>query len=152
MQQWMDSPGHYANNIASSVSTVGIARVAARPGSFYGWFWALEFGSVEDPGTVDLEDVNGGNEGPAGDPPIGSGTGTFVSGFPGFGVGLNVWNGGSIQMLADGVRQGGGSAVFVTISGQFVGYIVGAPSFVNAAFDATFNGGVPDGTVVIVVV
>lgn len=153
MQQWMDSPGHFANNMATDVVTVGIARVPAEAGSLYGWFWALEFGSVEDAGTVDLEDLIGGSNGPNPDPPIGTEAGTFTSDFPEQGVGLNIWNGGSIEALSAGVEQGAGQSVFVAVDGTLIGYIPGAPSFVNAAFVEAFpDGDVPAGTPVLVVV
>ena len=43
--------------------------------------------------------------------------------------------------------------MFVTVEGRMVGYVLGAPSFVNAGFVDAFPGGnVPAGTGVLVVV
>jgi uncharacterized protein YkwD len=148
---WQNSPGHRANNEADDVVTVGIARVYDAD-STYGWFWVLTFGSYEDPGTITVDGTVVVPL-PVPTPPIGTGEGTFSSAFPSSGVGLNVWNGGTIAQLTAAAEQGGARSIFVTVDGQLVGYVIGAPTFVNAAFSVAFPGGTVDaGTVVLVVV
>lgn len=147
---WQNSPGHRANNEATDVVTVGIAR-AYSAGSTYGWFWALTFGSYEDPGTVMTDGTVVVPGAPAS--PVGTGAGTFSSAFPSVGVGLNVWNGGSVTQLTTMAQQGGARSIFVTVNGQLLGYVIGAPAFVNTAFTAAFPGGtVSAGTPVLIVV
>lgn len=149
MDQWMNSPGHRANNYADDVIAVGIARVF-REGSTYGWFWALEFGSHADAGSVSIG--VGSTRPPAANAPVGSGLGTFSMVFPERGVGLNVWNGGSLALLTGGAEAGGATAVFISAEGRFTGYVIGAPAFVNQAFLDRFpSGEVPAGTPMIIV-
>ncbi len=85
------------------------------------------------------------------EPPPGSGT--FAGAFPPRGVGLVVWNGGDVgSALAAAADQGAG-ALFITSGGRFIGYTVGAPSFVNAGFMAAYPAGeIPAGTPMLVVV
>lgn len=137
---WQNSPGHRINNEATDVITVGIARVQ-KAGTTYGWFWALTFGSYEDAGTI----TTGGTVVVPGAPtsPVGTEPGTFSTAFPSLGVGLTVWNGGSVAQLTTKAQQGGARSIFVTVNGQLIGYVIGAPAFVNAAFTAAF----PSGTV-----
>ena len=149
MDGWQDSPGHRANNEAGDVRAVGIARVYLA-GTTYGWFWTLTFGSVEDTGTVSLDELTGT---PSLAAPVGTGPGTFSEGFPFRGFVLTEWNGGSFQALLDGARAGGAASLWMTREGEFVRYAFNAPAFVNAPFVALFPGGeVPAGTLLLVVV
>ncbi len=65
------------------------------------------------------------------------------------GVSLTIWGGGSYELLAAALPQGG--SVWVTTGGRFTGYIVGAPAFVNHAFTTLFPLGVDVGQPVLVV-
>ena len=67
------------------------------------------------------------------------------------GVNLTTYGGGTVAELdADGVAAGA-TSISVTVDGAYVVYVVGAPEFVNAAFNALFPTSVPNGTVVLVV-
>ena len=67
------------------------------------------------------------------------------------GVNLTTYGGGTVAELdADGVVAGA-TSISVTVDGAYVVYVVGAPEFVNAAFNAQFPTSVPNGTVVLVV-
>jgi len=44
---WKASPGHNANMLFQYYQQIGIARLN-KPGSTYGWYWATEFGAVND--------------------------------------------------------------------------------------------------------
>ncbi len=48
---WKASPGHNANMLGSYYLQVGIARLYS-PTATYGWYWATEFGAVDDGGGV----------------------------------------------------------------------------------------------------
>lgn len=164
MNGWMNSTGHRTNNLATDVVTAGISRVQAMNGV---WYWTLVLGSHEDPGTIDAPgggdvvtptptptptSTPSASPTPSGTPPVGSGPGMFASAFPPFGIGLNVWNGGTITEMAAGAGQGGARSVFVSVDGELLGYVIGAPPFVNEAFMAAYPAGVlPPGTGVIVV-
>jgi micrococcal nuclease len=67
------------------------------------------------------------------------------------GFGLVVWSGGTTAELATAAQQHGCSAASAWLidAGQFVGYIFGAPEFVNARFGTRFPGGVPAGPFVL---
>ncbi|MDO9444811.1 MAG: CAP domain-containing protein [Dehalococcoidia bacterium] len=148
MGSWMDSPGHRANNLATDVTALGIARVNS-DASHFGWFWVLTFGSVRDTGTVPVSAVTGTTPTPTPSPstpvlPAGTpGAGTFAGEFPQQGVGLLVWNGGNLQQLVTATGAGGAGSVWAGAGGRLVGYTIGAPSFVNASFIGVF----PDGNV-----
>jgi hypothetical protein len=67
------------------------------------------------------------------------------------GVNLTTYGGGTVAELdADGVAAGA-TSISVTVDGAYVVYVVGAPEFVNAAFNALFPTSVANGTVVLVV-
>ena len=67
------------------------------------------------------------------------------------GVNLTTYGGGTVAELdADGVAAGA-TSISVTIDGAFVVYVVSAPEFVNAAFNAQYPTSVASGTVVLVV-
>src|SRR5690606_14290236 len=74
--------------------------------------------------------------------------GTFVPA-PAVGITLTTWQGGNYSRLEGAV--GFGNSVWVTSGGQLVGYIVGSPTFVNAAFVAMFPDGPTAGQPVVVV-
>lgn len=74
--------------------------------------------------------------------------GTF-SPAPGRGVTLTVWGGGNHGEIARAVPDA--KSLWVTVDGQFTGYVVGAPMFVNADFVERYPTGLPAGTVVVVV-
>jgi hypothetical protein len=66
-------------------------------------------------------------------------SGTFTPQPAGPGIHLVLWSGGSIQSMLDAAP--GAVSFWVTSGGTFVGYLVGAPPFVNAPFLAVFPGG-----------
>lgn len=151
---WQNSAGHKANNEASDVTVAGIARVNA-PGTTYKWFWVLNLGSVADTGTMTTVQLQAPQTPPlppvTGIPPIGSESGTFTIAFPSSGVGLTVWNGGTLEAMAEGARVGGAKGLFITVGGRWLSYGIGSPAFVNANFAAQFPSGVvPAGTVLLV--
>lgn len=68
------------------------------------------------------------------------------------GVHITQWGGGSIDELI-AAAPASTTSVWVTVGGQFLGYIPGAPEFVNSAFLAAFPGGqIPAGTPMLVAV
>lgn len=150
VEAWQDSPGHRANNEADDVTVAGIARVYA-PDTEYKWFWALNLGSYEDEGTVTLAQLQ---QAPvSGDPPVGDEEGTFAFDFPSSGIGLNAWNGGSLDEMVEGARQGGARSIYITVNGRWVGYSIAGPEFVNANFMSEFSeGDVPEGSVILIVI
>ncbi len=57
LTQWETSPLHNANLLNPAFSVVGIKRVQGiGPGDPYGWYWAMELGSV-DGGDTDVWDI-----------------------------------------------------------------------------------------------
>ncbi|HUV73878.1 MAG TPA: CAP domain-containing protein [Anaerolineae bacterium] len=46
-QLWRDSPGHNANMLNAHLKVVGLAK-AYDPDSFFGWYWAADFGGCYD--------------------------------------------------------------------------------------------------------
>ena len=81
--------------------------------------------------------------------------GTFSQQLPGGGgFALAAWGGGNTSAMAAAAERDGCplQAVFVTVEGRFVGFVFGAPAFVNSAFTTRYAGGnVPAGTPVIAV-
>lgn len=78
--------------------------------------------------------------------------GTFSAALPTSGVGLSVWQGGSIAEISTAAAEFGCDAVsfWVTPGGSLIGYLFGAPEFVNKESLALFPGGFVDsGTVLI---
>ncbi|MPZ98923.1 MAG: hypothetical protein GEU80_06205 [Dehalococcoidia bacterium] len=69
------------------------------------------------------------------------------------GFGLAVWGGGPVAdlELAAAARGCDLDAVWLTVGGQFVGHLIGAPAFVNAAFTTSVGAVIPPGTVVVLV-
>lgn len=161
MQGWMNSPGHRTNNLATDVSVAGIAVVDGPDGTPY---WTLVLGSHQDSGTVTPGQPSATptptpsptpspTPTPTGNAPIGSGAAMFSQPFPPpDGVGLNTWNGGPLHVMTTGAFNGGATALFMTIEGRFVGFVIGAPAFVNQEFVQAFPGGdVPAGTIILIV-
>ncbi len=68
------------------------------------------------------------------------------------GVTMANWNGGTIEGLRAALAEEGAQSAWVTRGGRLIGYVPGAPDFVNAAFLAAFSDGVvPQGTALLVV-
>jgi len=63
---------------------------------------------------------------------------------PAGGIGLVVWSGGTPSALATAASARGctAAAIGLTDAGRFIGYTLGAPAFVNAAFTALLPSGV----------
>jgi hypothetical protein len=64
------------------------------------------------------------------------------------GINLVVFSGGSIASAIAAAPNARG--FYVTVSGKLVTYVVGAPAFVNAGFNAAFPNGIPASTPMIV--
>lgn len=47
---WRNSPGHNANMLSANYRAIGIGR-AYNAGSYYGWYWATDFGGVSEDNT-----------------------------------------------------------------------------------------------------
>jgi len=70
---------------------------------------------------------------------------------PATGVAIAIWEGGSVETL--GIEQPQVASIWVSQNGVLVGYLVGAPTFVNASFLAQFpQGTLQAGTAVLAVV
>lgn len=83
-------------------------------------------------------------------------TGDISGPVPSTGFGLVVWGGGPIEALVSAAAARGCplASIWVTAGGStsgFVGYVSGAPAFVNAPFSALFPTGVPANTAMIIV-
>jgi hypothetical protein len=68
------------------------------------------------------------------------------------GFNISQYNGGTVAEMAADAAAAGATTVSVTVEGGFLTYVVGAPAFVNAAFEANFTDGIPAGTGVLVIV
>ena len=68
------------------------------------------------------------------------------------GVNLTTYGGGTVAQLEVDATDGDATSVSVTVAGDFIVLVVGAPAFVNQAFSDNFPDGVPAGTVVLVLV
>jgi hypothetical protein len=66
------------------------------------------------------------------------------------GANLVTYGGGPVDLLAADLTSVGATSASASVDGEFVTYVVGAPSFVNSSFSAAFPGGVPASTVLIV--
>lgn len=130
VQGWMDSPPHRVNNLATDPQVVGIALVV-RPGSTFTYYWALDFGSVDDSGVAATPSA-----------PAVAVTGSV----PVAGVALLQTGGtGSAEGVIAGLSQRGcrASSIWLVSAGSLTGYLAGAPSFVNVTFPATVPAGTP---------
>ena len=66
------------------------------------------------------------------------------------GVALVTWSGGAVEALVEAAP--GATSFWVTVDGRLVGYIAGAPAFVNDAFVSLYpDGSIPAGTHMLVV-
>jgi outer membrane protein assembly factor BamB len=74
--------------------------------------------------------------------------GQFLDGPPGPGVAIAIYSGGPIEDLP--LAAPNAQSFFVTVEGKFIGYVVGAPDFVNGDFVQLFHGGIPASTPMIV--
>lgn len=101
----------------------------------------VTIGSVTKQGSVQLPNTGG--------TPIGDGS--FSGDIAASGVSIVSFDGGSVADLGAAASAAGLTSVWVTIDGDMIGYIVGAPAFVNAAFNAAFPDGLAEGTLAIVV-
>lgn len=82
-------------------------------------------------------------------PPTSTGSATFTPALPASGTALAVWSGGSISQMA--AQANAAASIFVTVNGQLIGYIPGAPAFVNQAFVSTYpSGAIPTGTIFLI--
>ncbi|TAK77221.1 MAG: CAP domain-containing protein [Dehalococcoidia bacterium] len=137
VQGWMDSPPHRVNNLATDPLVVGIALVV-RPGSTFTYYWALAFGSVDDSGVSVTPVV-----------PVVSPTAAVVGitgSVPVSGLALLQTSGaGSPDGVIAGLATRGctASSIWLVTSATLVGYLVGAPAFVNAAFPVSIAASTP---------
>ena len=74
--------------------------------------------------------------------------GSFLDGVPGPGVEFAVYSGGPAEELPAAAPNA--ASFFTTVDGAFVGYVAGAPGFVNAGFLEHFAAGIPANTPLIV--
>ena len=58
--------------------------------------------------------------------------------------------GGSIEDLRSAAQSLGVTTVFTTVDGEFIGFAVNAPDFVNQPFRDAFPDGIPQGTMVLI--
>ena len=81
---WIDSPAHRENIFAEEARAIGIARVYD-PNTSFGWFWAQQFGSLDDSasagGAEDGAPASDDIDGPA-TPSVFSAPGAFGGGDP----------------------------------------------------------------------
>jgi hypothetical protein len=148
VQGWINSPGHYANILAPEATAAGIALYEA-PGTKFRFFWAMDFGSV-----IDSAPPSGGAP-PATSTPAPTATPkpqpqakpVAISGpVPARGVGLMVvQETAAPEQLIASVELNGctHASVWITANGRFIGYVAGAPAFVNQGFPASVAAGSP---------
>lgn len=138
VQGWMDSPPHRVNNLATDPTVVGIALVV-RPNSTFTYYWALAFGSVDDSEALATPPATSPATPPAA-------TVAITGSVPASGVALLQTGGaGSADGVVAGLSQRGctASSIWLVTAGSLTGYLVGAPSFVNAAFPVSISAGTP---------
>lgn len=84
--------------------------------------------------------------------PVGSNNGTFSAPLSPGGIALAAWGGGSIEQVLSGATAAGCTlqSFWVTQNGVLVGYLAGAPVFVNSAFVALYPQNVPQNTPMLV--
>lgn len=134
VQGWMDSPTHRVNNLAADPTVVGIALVV-RPGTTFTYYWALDFGSVDD------------SEAPVTPPAAPPTASVAIAGsVPASGMALlQTGGGGTAEGVIASLSQRGcaASSIWLMVAGSLIGYLAGAPLFVNAAFPANVSAGTP---------
>ncbi|MDA0352169.1 MAG: CAP domain-containing protein [Chloroflexi bacterium] len=133
---WIESPGHYANILAKDAIAAGIALHEV-PGTTYRYFWVIDFGSV----------VDSSPPGGAAPPTVTTVAPVQVTGsVPTSGVGLIVVQETAApeQLIASVAAKGCTRAtVWITLNGAFIGYLPGAPGFVNSDFPLSLPAGTP---------
>lgn len=69
------------------------------------------------------------------------------------GVGIVVWGGGTVDALESAAAAEGCElrSIYATVGGRYVGFVIGAPPFVNATFAATIGMDIPTGTPLVLV-
>jgi hypothetical protein len=77
---------------------------------------------------------------------------TFSVAPPMSGVGFTRFAGGTVADLEAAAFAAGARSVYITSEGRFIGWIIGAPYWVNGEFAALFEHGIPGGQVVLLVV
>jgi len=77
--------------------------------------------------------------------------GSFSGDIANVGVSLVLFGGGSMNELLAAAVAEDVTTIAATVNGEFVTYVVGAPEFVNAAFNAHFSGGVDAQTPLVLV-
>lgn len=136
VQGWMDSPPHRVNNLATDPMVVGIALVV-RPGTTFTYYWALAFGSVDD-SEASVTPVA-----PSVSTPVAIG---ITGSVPVSGLALLQTGGvGTPEGVIAGLSARGctASSIWLVTSATLVGYLAGAPAFVNAAFPTSIAAGTP---------
>lgn len=98
------------------------------------------------PGLVFTLTSPAGPTGPTGPtaPPANTGSGAIAGAvnFDSTGKALAVFNGGTVAQLVTASTQAKATGIWVQgPTGQFFGYVLGAPDFVNASFNAAFPNG-----------
>jgi len=142
VQAWIDSPGHYANILATDIQAIGVALYKA-PGTNYVNFWVTDFGSIIDsPPPVAPSQ---GQQTSTGEPTPPTESVVQVGGFvPAVGVGLLVAQEDATPGQLVATVQAAGCAkptLWISQVGQLIGYIPGAPSFVNREFPVSIAAG-----------
>lgn len=142
VQAWIDSPGHYANILATDIQAIGIA-LYQDPASNYGNFWVTDFGSIID--TPPPVAPTSGEQTTAQQPTPSTEPIVQIGGsVPSVGVGLLLaQQDATPQQLVSAVQAGGcvNPSLWISQDGQLVGYIHGAPSFVNREFPSSVAAG-----------
>jgi uncharacterized protein YkwD len=142
VQAWFDSPGHYANILATDVQAIGIA-LYEDPSTSYVRFWVTDFGSIIDspPPVAPTQ----GEQPTSGQPTSPTESIIQISGsVPAIGVGLLLAQEDATPAQLVATVQAAGCAqasLWISETGQLVGYIPGAPSFVNNEFPTSIAAG-----------
>lgn len=151
VQGWINSPGHYANILAPEATAAGIALYEA-PGTKFRFFWAMDFGSVIDTAPPSGAGATSPTVTPTPAPtatpaPQPQAKPVAISGpVPSRGVGLIVvQEPAAAEQLIASVEANGceQASVWITSNGQFIGFVAGAPAFVNQGFPASIPAGSP---------
>jgi uncharacterized protein YkwD len=142
VQAWIDSPGHHANILATDIQAIGIA-LYQDPGSNYVNFWVTDFGSIID--TPPPVAPTSGEQTAAELPTPSTEPVVQIGGsVPSLGVGLLLaQQDGTPQQLVATVQASGcvNASLWISQAGQLVGYIDGAPAFVNGDFPTSVAAG-----------
>ena len=142
VQGWIDSPGHHANILATDIQAIGIA-LYRDPTSNYVNFWVTDFGSIIDTpppvAPTSGEQTSAELPTPSTEPVVQIG-----GSVPSLGVGLLLAQQDSTpQQLVATVQASGcvSPSLWISQAGQLVGFIDGAPSFVNRDFPTSIAAG-----------